>query len=500
MANPINSNIGPHVNADTTGATALIMRAMTDPNNNVGNQLYKLYGDALDTYRTNQGTLASLEAKALFDQGKTFTDVLPLMQDKYSAGALAKAKLGDVYSGSLKDITERDANQRGWNSDARDDVRLGYEGDRVKIAQGELDVNRGRLGVERARLQKDLADAERQRKNNALIAKWLSYTAASKDSTSAFFAENKALLADPDYAEAAKFINNDAATRGYSVFAPQIPGGTTVKMPYMSDEGLAKSAAYLQTKARGNVADAFMDFKEGNQFKDLADIKEKYLKDHPGDSGKFDEAVAAARAAGLEADDAAVAFLLRFGEEKPWFTWLNGKSKYDKASIYDRAKALKEALDNDNGSYLIRKNSRRILDKALNPEDPSNLAKVITAGNDRLRKIDLAEQGGLLSAAQANQARALVGQNLSDTRSPVQATIDTVLKAQGAEQRYAPMKSAQDRALNNINAIVALAKDQKLAKDSKYFKDLANNYQNSLKLKRALKKAEERMAKAGIGF
>lgn len=119
MSNPINSNIGSHVNSDTTGATALIMRAMTDPNNNIGNQLYKLYGDGLDVYRSVQGTLAGLEAKALYDQGKSFSEVLPLMQSKYSAGALAKAKLDDVYSGTLKDITERDTNTRAWNSDAR---------------------------------------------------------------------------------------------------------------------------------------------------------------------------------------------------------------------------------------------------------------------------------------------------------------------------------------------------------------------------------------------
>lgn len=140
MSNPINATIGPHIHQDTTGATALAMKALSDPDNNIGNQLYKLYSTALDDYRTNQGTQAALEAQALYDQGKSFSEVLPLMQDKYSAGALAKAKLGAVYSGALKDITERDTNQRGWEENERSEKRLGLEGERVGIAKGHLKI------------------------------------------------------------------------------------------------------------------------------------------------------------------------------------------------------------------------------------------------------------------------------------------------------------------------------------------------------------------------
>lgn len=422
MANPINSNIGPHVNADTTGATALIMRAMTDPNNNIGDKLYKLYGSALDTIRTNEGTRAALEAKSLYDQGKSFSEVLPGMQDKYSTAALAKAKLNDIYSGSLKDIASRDANTRGWNEDARSDKRLGLDAERVGIAKAQLGLLQQKYQDEQnaSRLEAELQ--ERMKLDVGLVPSWLE--------------EHKGeLKANPTaYKAVMALIGNNSNVDLLPVTAKNA-GQVQYANPALAQE-LLKQTQIRENKNNQGGFEVLVNPDLELKGESLEEYKDKSAK-HYGYTGsdaekwgaRVNRIVTKLMAEGATEKEA-VAFI-RNADSEGWLPW--SVNDFDDKAIIDRWRKGQEKVNpNDPNSPTIleqRKHNALILKK-----DRENLTGLIdnktieTLNNTHATKVLRAKQ--MLEQGLINQEQAvnIIGKANADYRASMNAIMGDVNK------------------------------------------------------------------------
>lgn len=424
MANPINSNIGPHVSTDTTGPTALITRIMTDPNNNIGNQLYKLYSSGLDDYYTRQGSNASLEAKALYDQGKTFSDVLPSLQDKYSSAALAKAKLDDVYSGSLKDISEREGNERGWQNLELSRQAGDRDQQRINIAKATAarEARQSALLEQVQRLIAEYSEAKAQGLGRSWIDKNRSVLQANPYAMNAIFSQAGTDLIDysPDDAEVSKNL--------------MLVDPNTVRDQVRNTEEKMRALANTEGMSLFLNPDGSVRHTSSNEvFEKMAKGRGYTGRDYSKFRENWDEAYSRIKSQHQDLDDATIGAILEktvgtrtiFSGNIPfinnrvddWNTFWNGRDE-------NTAKAADAALKYLS-TYKNLADNRERLNAIQKDDSVKNITSTLTT---KVKNIQAAVASGRVSAEEGRKAIDRARAEASASITPIIQMIDTAIR------------------------------------------------------------------------
>ena len=340
-------------------------------------------------------------ANDLLEKGISLTDTAAELRDEgFDDRTFENAKFyEDLYKNYLANKTSKDANTRAWNSDARDQQRVKYEGDRLNLALRTYADTRG--------------DIKRSRENTDLFNQFNRLYQIDPEAAKQWYRDNKEKLNSPEYADANTLILALTAKAGtstqtspgvdipndYAITPEEYTPAKTLLHNELASQGAA--VPFIQSMIKGTV----QPYSEAD--KGLLDTVKNDPDKYNKLLGSINEAKAKLKAKGIPEDIAAYVL-----QNAPRSTFFNG-IEFNHDALIAEAEAIRKSAQ-DNGTKI-----RKLLqyDKVLG-DDSNYLSNQVATRDQKFRVIDRAlTEKDFASPELANEAKRKADSDLySNTR------------------------------------------------------------------------------------
>lgn len=350
---------------------------------------------------------------SMIQNGTSIPDAYKALREnaKYNADDLANAKIDLLMKNAVEE-------ERAKAKDKREDVRLGYEGDRVKVAEGEL-------GLLKAKFAAEQKEKELDRQNTLLVNRYQQLLLIDPAAAAAFYEQHKEQLQSADFAKAGSLIMADMAKNGYM---PVYGSETAVPEGYQITPGRVNATiSNLDNEASSyGAATGYYKWKADPNSEDLDKVKATQIsryKDKPEMLGRvedeFNAAIRILDAAGIPRD--MQAYVMKYAAENNRF--LDG-FHYDTNRIEKVAKEINETSKKSGGVIRNLMQSSKYLSDSLDAKSAANLTNIAAAEQTSYRKLKAAKDKGWISDKEFEEASKQVRAKAYQASLPAQNIIN----------------------------------------------------------------------------